>query len=174
MPPCISKLVLLRCQASARPLIQLNHNPFKQQSRFNSTFPQLIVTPKTGPIDSQVKTHPQICFLSVYFEFQVKFLGEGFPSSALVELRADLRREEDKVHFSSTNRFFMMTTSDKNAVIIILQILDQRGRENRHKSAGTCQWHLCWDTQVRLPPKLGLKTNISTDCQQNWFSKKKH
>jgi len=53
----------------------------------------LIVTPKTGLIDSQVN-----------------FLGEGFPSRALVELRADLRREEDKVHFSSTNRF--LTSQD--------------------------------------------------------------
>ena len=55
-----------------------------------------------------MKKPSQICFLRVNFELQVNFLGEGFPSRALVELRADLRREEDKVHFSSTNRFFIV------------------------------------------------------------------
>ena len=103
MPPCTLKLMSLRCPASACLFIRSNQDPNKHHSRFNSTSPQLIVTPKTGLIDNQVrKTSP---FFN--FELQVNFLGEGFPSRALVELRADLRREEDKVHFSSTNRFFM-------------------------------------------------------------------
>ena len=36
----------------------------------------------------------------------MNFFGKGFPSEALVELRADLTRKEDKIHFSSTNRYF--------------------------------------------------------------------
>ena len=60
----------------------------------------------------------KICFLRVYSDFQVNFLGKGFPPRALVELRADLRREEDKIHFSSTNRFSIIIIS---AVIISFQ-----------------------------------------------------
>jgi len=75
--------VLQRCQSSAWFVI----------SRLNSTTPQLIVQPKTGLIDEQVN-----------------ILGKGFPPETLVELRADLRRPEDKIHFSSTNRF--LTSQD--------------------------------------------------------------
>ena len=97
------KLMLLRCPTSARLSIQANPN--KHQSRFNSTYPQLIVTPKTGLINNQVRETRNLS--KIYFEVQVNFLGEGFPSKALVELRADLKRKEDKIHFSSTNRFWL-------------------------------------------------------------------
>jgi len=80
MPPLLCPKVFHRCQSSVWFVIH--------HTRFNSTYPQLIVKPTTGLIDEQVN-----------------ILGKGLPPKTLLELRTDLRRVEDKIHFSSTNRF---------------------------------------------------------------------
>jgi len=81
MPALLSLPLFRRCQASLSFVI----NPL---IRFNSTSPQLVITPKTGLLDDQVH-----------------IVGKGLPPQTIVELRGDLRRKEDKIHFSSRNRY---------------------------------------------------------------------
>jgi len=98
MPPLSNPKVFQRCQSSAWFVIH--------HTRFNSTNPQLIVKPTTGLIDEQVKNFLSEKSLNCFQILQhLSIFGEGLPPQTLVELRADLRRVEDKIHFSSTNRF---------------------------------------------------------------------
>ena len=45
---------------------------------------------------------------------QVHIVGKGLPPQTIVELRADLRRKEDKIHFSSRNRCYDTITFTDN------------------------------------------------------------
>ena len=97
MPALLSLPLFRRSQASLSFVI----NPL---IRFNSTSPQLVITPKTGLLDDQVKNLQfQDCSAS---KCQVHIVGKGLPPQTIVELRADLRRKEDKIHFSSRNRWY--------------------------------------------------------------------
>ena len=60
---------------------------------------------KDGPLRWPGETiRFQDCFLAS--KCQVHILGKGLPPQTIVELRADLRRKEDKIHFSSRNRWY--------------------------------------------------------------------
>ena len=60
---------------------------------------------KDGPLRWPGETiRFQDCFLAS--KCQVHIVGKGLPPQTIVELRADLRRKEDKIHFSSRNRWY--------------------------------------------------------------------
>ena len=79
----------------------------------------------------------------------MKFWGEGFPPRTLVELRADLRREKDKIHFSSTNR---------SNVIIILSQKSPPSTWNQHDNEVS---HLCYQVFLSQMKKI----------LSSWFSR---
>ena len=68
---------------------------------------------KDGPLRWPGETiRFQDCFLAS--KCQVHIVGKGLPPQTIVELRADLRRKEDKIHFSSRNRCYDTITFTDN------------------------------------------------------------